>query len=318
MSTIPDKTVFDGKIADNLDETVSTYVRRPVLITLDGTDVNRRYRIDRKEMSLGRDLMCDITLNDIKCSRHHARITYVNFDQPEETPEIILNDLKSTNGSFINGERINEHKLKDRDKILFGSTLMGFCLRDDSELKADQELYMMASCDALTGLRNRGVFNMELQREFDRSRRYSRSLSLVMCDIDHFKTFNDTYGHQMGDFVLKELGKLVRANIRSNDVGCRYGGEEFAIILPETSLEGAMIQAERLRISVNHHSFQRDSTSLNISISVGIAMVESTMHRMEDLISATDKCLYQSKAEGRNCTSYWRRGKIYSASTITN
>lgn len=318
MSTIPEKTVFDDEIADNLDETVQTYVKRPVLITLDGTDINRRYRIDRKEMSLGRDLMCDITLNDIKCSRHHARLIYNNFDRPEENPEILLTDLKSTNGSFINGVRIKEHSFKDRDKILFGSTLMGFCLRDESELKADQELYMMASCDALTSLRNRGVFNMELQREFDRSRRYSRSLSLVMFDIDHFKTFNDTYGHQMGDYVLKELGDIVRTNIRSNDVGCRYGGEEFAIILPETSLEGAMIQAERLRIAVNHHSFQRDGTSLNISVSVGISMAETTMHRMEDLISATDKCLYQSKADGRNRTSYWRRGKIYSASTISD
>ena len=151
---------------------------------------------------------------------------------------------------------------------------------------------------------------MEFRKEFERARRYTRQLSLVIFDIDHFKRFNDTYGHQVGDFVLRELGAIARANTRNHDVGARYGGEEFAIILPETAMEGALIQAERLRVAVQRHHFTNDETSFTLSVSLGIASLEEDMVRPEMLIQAADRALYQAKAEGRNCICWYRNGVI--------
>ncbi len=310
MGTIPDKTVYDSDVAGALEETTKAWIERPVLILLEGTGVNRRYRIDKPIMTLGRDLTNDVVLRDTRSSRRHAKLEYKNFLQSTENQEIVLHDMESTNGTFVNGVRITSHPLHDRDKVLVGSTLFGFFLRDEAELEADQQLFHLASNDALTGLRNRGVLNMELEKEFDRARRYGRSLSLVMFDIDHFKRFNDTYGHQMGDTVLQEIGRLVKANIRFNDLGARYGGEEFAIILPETAIDGAVIQAERLRIAVQNNVLPSDGTTISITISLGIAQIEQGINAVEDLIRAADRALYQAKAEGRNCTCWYTGERI--------
>ena len=315
MSTHPDKTLFDHDIADHLEETTRSWSERPILVMLDGSDINRRFPIDKREVAIGRDIMSDIVLHDSRCSRHHAKLTYRNFEQTAEAPEIMLSDLDSTNGSFVNGVRVHEYILHDRDKILLGSSLFGFFMRDESELEADERLYVQARMDALTGILNRGVFNVELPKEFERACRYSRELSLVMFDIDHFKRFNDSYGHQMGDFVLQELGHIIKTNIRGHDLGARYGGEEFAIILPETSLEGALIQAERLRSAVNKHAFARDETSFCLSISLGLVALEPGIHDVEEFIRAADQALYQAKAEGRNCICWSRNGRIHTGTT---
>ncbi|MCL5271388.1 MAG: GGDEF domain-containing protein [bacterium] len=310
MRTFPEKTVFDDEIADQLGQTTRTWTERPVLIPLDGKETEQRHRIDRRELTLGREANCDIVLNDAKCSRAHARLIYHNFDHVDQPPDILLADLGSTNGTFVNGVRIKQHHLQDRDKILLGSTLLGFFLRDTKELDADQRLYFMANNDALTGLYNRAVFNRELQREFERSRRYGRELSLVIFDIDHFKQCNDNYGHLMGDFALQEIGRLVAGNIRGNDIAVRYGGEEFAIILPETNLEGALIQGERIREAVANHLFTKDSTTFRLTISLGIAAIEPDMAAKDQLLKSADMALYTAKDTGRNRVCCSRDGRL--------
>ena len=311
MTTFPEKTVFDSQIDEQLSETTKARIDRPVLIVLDGKDSDRHYPIDKRELVVGRDIRADIVLNDRKCTREHARLIYENFNNPVSAPEVKLVDMNSTNGCYVNGNRVVERLLEDRDKLLLGSTLLGFFLRDEGELEADQRLYKLANHDALTNLRNRGVFNMEVGREFDRARRYGRELALVLFDIDHFKRFNDSYGHQMGDFVLQELGLLVNGNVRVNDIAARYGGEEFAIILPETGLEGALIQAERLRAAIANHSFTRDSTSLTLTVSLGIGTTESHILDVESFIKATDQAMYEAKARGRNRICWMRDGKLH-------
>ena len=174
-------------------------VERPVLIVLDGADINQRFRIDRPEIVVGRDLMGGFFVNDARCSRRHFKLFFSNFDQPGKAPEVFIEDLKSTNGTYVNGERLTERMpLKDRDKIMIGSTLLGFFVQDQYQMQADQRLLDLATIDALTGLSNRGMFNREFVKEFDRARRYRRSMALVIFDIDHFKHFNDTYGHPPG------------------------------------------------------------------------------------------------------------------------
>lgn len=314
MSNTPDKTIFDDEVVQNLEENTRASVECPVLFLLSNQNMNQRYRIDKPQLNIGRDVLHnDITLNDYRCSRRHARVLYKNIEEGNQTPLVVLEDLNSTNGSFVNGVRVSgQHELKDRDKILVGSTMFGFFLRDESEIEADKRLLNLATTDALTGLNNRGVFNVEIQKEVDRAQRYGRPLSLVMFDIDHFKKFNDTYGHQIGDFVLQEMGRLILINTRSNDTSSRYGGEEFALILPETNMEGALIQAERLRSAVRNHPFTTDRTCFNITVSVGVASLEEDIRDARMLIQRADEALYNAKAEGRNRVCWFKDGQIHS------
>lgn len=314
MTDVPENTVFDSEMDEHVDQTNRVWVQRPILMVYDEVNnINHRITIDKKELVIGRDGMVDITLADGKASRRHASLTFENFEVGDQDPRLLLKDLNSTNGTFVNGVRIGDHYLQDRDRILIGSTQIGFFLREENELEAEQKLLEMASYDALTKLYNRGVFNLEVQREFDRARRYGRELSLVMLDIDHFKKFNDTYGHQAGDFVLQKVAGMIADSVRANDIGARYGGEEFAIILPETNLEGATIQAERLRQTVAESKMSFEGQELAITISMGVTGVEQEMRQVDQMIKAADQALYQAKAHGRNCSCVYHNGRVQSA-----
>ncbi len=169
--------------------------------------------------------------------------------------------------------------------------------------------------DELTGLSNRRMFNYLIEREISRSRRYGRPLSLLMMDIDHFKLINDTWGHPVGDMVLRELGALMRENFRKLDVPVRYGGEEFAAILPETSLEEAIQLAERFRVIVEKNAFMQGKEGIAVTISIGIASIgnSSVSEELdsEELIQIADRALYQAKQNGRNKIAAGR--SLYSA-----
>jgi len=159
----------------------------------------------------------------------------------------------------------------------------------------------MAKLDSMTGLYNHGFFQDRLKEEIRRSERYERPLTLLMLDIDHFKALNDTYGHPVGDAILKNVSKMLRATARLEDIVARYGGEEFAVILPETGAEGARLFADRVRKQLE--SRMRGKAGLpadtKVTVSVGVAgwSGEGTP---EDLIDGADRALYRAKKEGRN------------------
>ena len=158
--------------------------------------------------------------------------------------------------------------------------------------------------DALTGLANRRLFNYLIEREINRSRRYGRPVSLVMMDIDFFKRINDTWGHPVGDVVLRDLGALVRQSVRKLDVPVRYGGEEFALILPETTLEEAVNLAERFRIMVERNVFSNGRERIPVTVSMGVASIGNSPvpENMdpEEFLQMADRALYQAKQSGRN------------------
>ncbi|MFQ5656192.1 MAG: GAF domain-containing protein [Candidatus Methylomirabilales bacterium] len=158
------------------------------------------------------------------------------------------------------------------------------------------ETRRLANTDALTGLYNHRYFYHILDTEVKRARRYARSLSLIMIDIDHFKNFNDRYGHLAGDEVLRTLAQILRKNSRRVDTVARYGGEEFAIILPETDLPQAAVQGQRLRTAVGEQRWREGA----LTVSIGVASVTPDMARMEDLVREADRALYQAKSSGRN------------------
>lgn len=163
-----------------------------------------------------------------------------------------------------------------------------------------RQLSDQANRDALTGLFNRRYLDSTLERELARCKREGRSLSLLMIDIDHFKQVNDTYGHIGGDQVLKEIGTLLFANARTEDVACRYGGEEFTLLLPNMPLEVAHERAEQLRETFAAMAVPFGEFAIRTTISVGIAVYPEHGKTPDELTQRADRALYQAKAAGRN------------------
>jgi diguanylate cyclase (GGDEF)-like protein len=157
--------------------------------------------------------------------------------------------------------------------------------------------------DGLTGIKNRQYLENVFVSEFSRSLRYKSPLSAVIIDVDHFKSVNDTYGHQKGDQVLIEIGKVLNVFCRAHDTIARYGGEEFVIVLPETNIKGAFPIAERIRNQVGILSFSSGAEHWNVTISCGVAEIDfKKMKSKDDLLKAADQALYKAKENGRNQT----------------
>lgn len=161
-------------------------------------------------------------------------------------------------------------------------------------------LHSIATTDALTGLINRREFDNRIAEEFARSKRHKSPLSLALFDIDFFKKINDTYGHNTGDAILRELARLIADNTRGCDVAARYGGEEFALILPETSQLEAFELMDRLRQIVEKELFNQAKCPIKFTISIGVAQLDLMDKTPIDLIERTDKALYKAKQGGRN------------------
>jgi len=156
--------------------------------------------------------------------------------------------------------------------------------------------------DELTGINNRRHFQQMLQMEWKRAVRFRRQLSLIMLDVDHFKEYNDTFGHLQGDSVLKHIGVLLKKNLREVDTVARFGGEEFVLLLPDTDKRGAVVVAEKVRAVVAGHKFLDDELkdTRRITISAGVATYPDDVGEMEDLIDQADIALYRAKEKGRN------------------
>ena len=165
----------------------------------------------------------------------------------------------------------------------------------------NRQLQELANRDGLTGLYNHRYFHEQLSKDFLRARRYHESLSCILFDIDHFKKFNDTYGHQTGDVVLSALGRVIEDSIRDSDFAARYGGEEFAVILYHTDPPAAVDVAERLRQMVEGREIQDKDEVLHVTISIGVATFpHEEIRDSKTLIECADKALYKAKENGRN------------------
>ncbi len=210
-------------------------------------------------------------------------------------------------------ETIPTHLLSDGtiDRILCGepSPLDGAVLAN-LMLHADKVQSLEALCenlartssrDSLTGLLNHGTILKELDNEYRRAGRSKSPLSCLMLDIDHFKTLNDTYGHRYGDFILRELAKLLVFHIRTTDIVGRYGGEEFLIVLPDTNEEGAYSLAEKIRVAVEEHVFESNELRALVTVSIGLASTSVELGgTAEHLLQLSDRALYFAKESGRN------------------
>jgi two-component system cell cycle response regulator len=291
---------MDNKVT----ETWVTAPERPVSITNrsaclvhiypTGAGMGTRYPLGDTPLVLGRGSDCEIRINDHSVSRRHARI------QPGADGYYAV-DLQSTNGTYVNDVPASMYKLKDGDYLRVGNCIYRFLMGGNVEAEYHEEIYRLTIIDALTDIHNKRYFLEFLDRELARSSRYDRPLSLVMIDIDRFKAINEEMGHLGGDFTLRELAARIKGNIRKEELFSRYGGEEFAIVLPETAGDGALILADRLVKVINQQPFQYEDKPFPVTISAGITTtIGEKGITPVDLIRRADEKLYQAKHEGRN------------------
>jgi len=236
-----------------------------------------------------------------KAVRNHQTSGYVFVIilTSKDSKANIVTGLNSGADDYVS-KPFNPPELKARIK-----TCVRILELERSLKEANENIKLLSITDPLTKCYNRGYIIDHLPQEINRAIRYKRALSLVLCDIDHFKKTNDTYGHQAGDKVLIEFVYSINQSIRKDlDWIARYGGEEFLIVLPETGPQGAMILAERLRDTISKHKFVFDEKAFQITSSFGISGFDFATSdeniSSELLIKIADKYLYQCKLEGRN------------------
>lgn len=186
--------------------------------------------------------------------------------------------------------------------------LLGFVevFQDITELKRrEQALYNRATKDALTGVLNRGHFTETATQEIERARRFAEPLSVIMIDIDHFKSVNDTYGHEVGDKVIIALAKCCQENIRKIDYVGRIGGEEFVVLLPRANKEPAADMAKRLRLKIMERRVPVGEREILFTASLGVAALRPHTRDLAELLRNADAALYKAKREGRNRVEVW-------------
>jgi Ca-activated chloride channel family protein len=266
---------------------VVIYSKTPTLL-------GKRFTLEHSPMRVGRGGDNDLVLDEDSVSRRHAHL-----ERRNTTWHVV--DDRSTNGTFCNDEQIRpEQVLHNGDRVKIGPTIFKFLSGADVEAQYHEEIYRMTIIDGLTQVHNRRYLIEALEREIIRARRHERALSFLIFDVDFFKNVNDQHGHLAGDFVLKELARVVQSRIRRDEVFARYGGEEFAVVLPETPLEGALALAETLRQKVEAHDFTFQADHIRVTMSIGAALLADTDRNASDLIARADQLLYEAKEGGRN------------------
>lgn len=265
-----------------------------VLIYPDTLPIGSRYTIKRKELTVGREPDSSVTIPLDAVSRRHAVVR-------RHRRSIIIKDLGSTNGTYINGVRLEaEQVLCHGDLVGISTAIFKFLSGTSVEAAYHEAIYRLTIMDGLTEAYNSRYMLEYLNRELARCSRRGQALSLVMFDLDHFKQINDQYGHLTGDMVLRELAQRMTSRIRKEEILVRYGGEEFVAVLPQTDKEGAMAFAEHIRALVESTPFEIEGETVRVTISGGVATVVDCSEDPMKIVKLADENLYEAKHQGRN------------------
>ncbi|MEM9692966.1 MAG: GGDEF domain-containing protein [Myxococcota bacterium] len=269
---------------------------RCTLTMLTGPRPGAIHTLGTAELVLGRDDDLPWRIEDRGVSGRHARIY-------GQSGKFILQDMESTNGTFVAGSRVLVHELRDGDRIQLGEhTLIRVSLQDATEHEAAKRMYQAAVLDPLTGVYNRGHLEAVLVAEFAYAHRHKSPLTVAFVDLDHFTRVNNTYGHQAGDAVLRMAAQAISHAVRTEDLVARYGGEEFVLLARGIDINGGLVMAERVRRTLESLRVPVHGNTIEITGSVGVASYEAATPyaTQEELIAAADRAVYRAKADGRN------------------
>lgn len=274
----------------------------PVFIVLAGPSgyVGKQFAITKTDMVIGRSVECDIFIDDKSLSRSHAKLTLAGS-------EVAIIDMGSTNKTVVNSQvlpPLAPCQLKNNDQIKIGNIVAKFLEKGQLETLANQENFEKVQKDAMTGAYSKGALIEKGPEAIKRSEVLNEPLSVVTFDIDHFKKVNDNYGHPGGDYVLKELCRIIMTRlVRANDYFARFGGEEFVLILSGSTEQNAMEIAERIRQTIQMSRFEFEKKLIPITISIGVAL-KKTGDDWDSLYERADRALYTSKQSGRNRVTF--------------
>jgi diguanylate cyclase (GGDEF)-like protein len=279
---------------------VSTFI--PILTFLSGPALGKEIPLVNRQLTLGRGPDCDIIIPDPSVSRKHLQICCRKVVENGEFSrlKIVARDLGSRNGTLVNYAPIRNAVLKPGDKIILGQIILKFDHRDVAEQSFYDEIYRMATTDSLTSLLNKAAITRALSEEICASQRYRRHISVLLVDIDEFKSSNDLYGHLIGDRILQSAASIFRADLRQRDKVGRFGGDEFLIVLPETGPQGSYRAAERLRKKLETLVKVELNLSMSVTASFGVASCSTKSATPEKLLESADIALYRAKSLGRN------------------
>jgi diguanylate cyclase (GGDEF)-like protein len=269
------------------------------LIMVNGGIPGAMLPISAEGTRLGRAPDNTFPFREISISRHHAALGV----DPQGV--VRITDLGSTNGTYLNERRIPAHvpvRVKDGDRIKLGATLvLKFVRLDPCEEQFQREMFERTVRDGLTGLYNRAFFFDQVGPLAESSAHRGLGLAVLMLDIDHFKQVNDTFGHDVGDLVLREVAGVLRESTRTEDLVARYGGEEFVLALPVVAPDQATERAERIRAALSERTIAAAGVFLSVTASLGLAFAPADRrYPATTLITAADRGLYQAKNSGRN------------------
>ncbi len=257
--------------------------------------IEKPVELGHEPLLIGRDVACTLSIEEDSVSRRHALI---EFDG--QSHQIV--DLESTNGTFVNEKRvISPRRMENGDRIRFGKHIYKYLISDRIEMHYHEVMFSMMTTDGLTSVHNKRYFLETLERELSQSLRAGSPLSLMMMDLDKFKSVNDTYGHLAGDEVLIEFSRRAKSILRSGDLLCRYGGEEFVMLMTRTTLDEAVGVAERVRCAIGSAPVRYESIEIPITLSLGVTCFEGqAIPEPNALIAFADGLLYAAKNSGRN------------------
>ncbi|MDB4946024.1 MAG: hypothetical protein JWP97_5558 [Labilithrix sp.] len=270
---------------------------RATLTILSGINAGQVFALDGTEHVLGRGTEADLWVEDGGVSRRHAQISC------RSDGRYFVQDLGSTNGTFLGTQRIDLVEVKPDDRIQLGpNVVLRFAITDDQEEELQRRLYESSTRDALTRLYNRKYFTERLTAEVAYSRRHKVKLSVIIVDLDDFKQTNDTYGHLAGDMVLRLVSAQMQRLIRLEDLLARYGGEEFVILARSTGKTDAAHLADRIRESIAQLEIPVAGRSLRVTLSMGVAALPDVQPEggPNELLALADRRLYVAKGAGKN------------------
>jgi len=271
---------------------------RPHLIILYPQTQFKQIPLSKGTVTLGRGQDADIRLDDELVSRRHCSVTFDGI-------HVTVTDLGSTNGTFVDGQPIQTTVLDSDNRLQLGKMVMKVEFKDKSEEAFDRALYEAATIDPLTKISNRRNFFDRSLGELALARRNNYFVHTIMVDADHFKHVNDTWGHQCGDMVLKEIARILSEEKRECDLLARYGGEEFLLLLAGIGPEDARKSAERLRAAIEKHRFSWKDTVIPVTISLGLCTKQGEeIPKIEEMIAESDRLLYIAKEGGRNRVAF--------------